>query len=221
MSEKISKTRGKRSGRDVSANASETVTLRDVGKVLSQYIKTVTADKICTPKDKICVPGPQGPPGTPGERGPRGHRGKRGPPGRQGRVGSPGKNGPQGPRGEKGPQGKRGPQGPGGPKGNPGQPASEPHVMISSPFVTAVENTTALFYCSASGNPKPKTKWKKDSGSMPKHRAVTDSSGRLRIRAAQYNDSGNYTCFAENILGNDRGSAVLSVTGTSGTAEQL
>ena len=181
---------------------------------LTQFIKKATADKLCSPKDKICVPGPQGPPGAPGARGPRGYRGKEGPPGKQGRIGAPGLNGPPGPKGSTGPEGKLGPKGPRGPKGNPGEPASAPQVVMSLPSVTSVENSTAVLHCLASGNPKPKVKWLKDSGSLPKHRAVADSAGRLDIRAVRYNDSGSYICFAENILGEAQGSVQLSVRGT-------
>ena len=203
----------KRYRRYVAASQNTTTTIIEVGKLLEMYIKTVSAARLCSPREKICVQGPQGPPGVPGTSGQKGSRGKMGPRGKQGPVGAPGILGPPGPRGHKGVQGERGPIGPPGPRGEPGNPASKPHVVISPASITIGENRTAVFYCSAGGNPKPQTTWIKDSGSLDNKRLITDSTGKLEIRGVGYSDSGNYTCLAENILGKSQGSAILTVTG--------
>lgn len=179
---------------------------------LGLFIEKTTADKLCSPRDKICLPGPQGPPGVPGKRGPRGYLGKAGPRGFQGPLGPPG---PKGPQGNTGPPGPLGPRGPRGPKGKPGKPASEPKVIVSLPSVTALENSTAVIHCLASGNPKPKIKWRKNSGLMEQNRISSDGLGRLEIKAVHYNDSGNYTCHVENILGKATGTVQIHVKGKS------
>ena len=203
----------KRYRRHVAASQNTTTIIYEVGKLLERYIKTIGAARLCSPREKICVQGPQGPPGVPGTNGRKGSRGKMGPRGKQGPVGAPGILGPPGPRGHKGVQGERGPIGPPGPRGEPGNPASKPHVVISPASITIGENRAAVFYCSASGNPKPQTTWIKDSVSLDNKRLITDSAGKLEIRGVGYNDSGNYTCLAENILGKSQGSATLLVTG--------
>ena len=121
----------KRYRRHVAASQNTTTIIYEVGKLLERYIKTIGAARLCSPREKICVQGPQGPPGVPGTNGRKGSRGKMGPRGKQGPVGAPGILGPPGPRGHKGVQGERGPIGPPGPRGEPGNPASKPTTWSS------------------------------------------------------------------------------------------
>ena len=76
---------------------------------------------------------------------------------------------------------------------------------------TVIENQTAMFYCSAGGNPKPKISWSKLNGS-----GLVKSKGqmnKLEIKNAAYNDSGKYVCRATNVLGQDQKVVELLVEG--------
>ncbi|KAL9962302.1 hypothetical protein ACROYT_G031390 [Oculina patagonica] len=160
--------------------------------------------------EKVCVPGPPGKKGDRGSRGRRGAQGAKGKKGDRGIMGLPGRHGKQGimgnqgVKGEKGNKGDTGPRGAAGLKGDPGESISTPEVTVSPVTQTVTENQAATFYCSASGNPEPVMSWGKVGGSLAKGRAtINQNGGRLEIRSTTFNDSGQYTCTAVNVLGKD------------------
>jgi len=168
----------------------------------------------------VCLPGPPGHPGQKGQKGKRGVRGKPGRPGVKGPIGPLGKYGKQGPRGFKGDRGDTGIPGPPGQPGQPGTPGlkgekgeevSSPSVLVSPPILTVTQNQTALFHCNAHGNPKPKVTWKKEFGNLDLGRTKVHSSGILEMLYAHANDSGNYTCTATNLFGEEEKSVTLLV----------
>ena len=170
----------------------------------------------CTARGKLCPPAPPGPPGRPGPKGNRGERGRNGKQGPRGIMGMQGPEGPPGPRGLLGIRGNDGPRGLPGPRGlrgEPGQSAAAPEVMMSPPSLTVNETDSAAFYCSATGNPRPVIVWRKVNGSVAKDRSDTNSSGRLVINGAQFNDRGIYKCEARNILGTAEADTSLVVNG--------
>lgn len=73
--------------------------------------------QVCTTADKVCQPGPRGPPGDPGALGYPGYKGEKGAPGGKGSRGPIGKTGPHGVRGKEGPQGQQGIKGEKGEQG--------------------------------------------------------------------------------------------------------
>ena len=174
--------------RSVATNHSTTTPFNEVSNALERYFKAISAASLCTPREKICVQGPQGPPGIPGASGQNGSRGEMGPRGKQGPTGAPGVLGPPGPRGKKGVQGERGPIGPPGPSREPGNPAFKPQVVVAPDSLTIGESSTAVFYCLACGNPKPRITWIKHSGSLDNKRVITDTTGKLEIRGVGRND---------------------------------
>jgi len=74
-----------------------------------------------------------------------------------------------------------------------------------------VENQTALFYCSAGDNPKPKISWSKLNGSGTEK--SKGQQNKLDIKRNTYSDSGKYVCAAANVLGQDRQVVQLLVEG--------
>ena len=123
--------------------------------------------------------------------------------------------GPAGLKGEtgiKGPKGNRGLTGMPGTKGQPGQSISSPAVVVSPVTLIVNEGGSALFQCSASGNPEPAIVWSKvDNQSEITQSAV--SGGRLQLKHVTGNDSGLYQCSATNILGKSREVVRLTVNG--------
>ena len=182
---------------------------------------------LCQSKGVSCSSGPPGPPGPPGPRGHNGARGRRGQKGRtgnkgdQGIMGSPGKSGKQGimgpvglqgETGQKGVKGDIGPAGIPGTKGESGESISSPAIVVSPVTLTVNEGGTALFQCSASGNPELAVAWSKlNSQSHINQSAV--SGGKLELKKVTGSDSGVYQCSARNILGNSQELVRLTVNG--------
>ena len=108
-------------------------------------------------------------------------------------------------------KGGTGPAGYPGPKGEPGESTSAPQVVVSPSSRTVVENQTALFYCLAGGNPKPKISWSKLNGSGTEK--SKGQQNKLEIKRSTYSDSGKYVCAATNVLGQDRQVVQLLVEG--------
>ena len=177
-------------------------------------------------------PGTRGRPGPPGKPGPRGPPGKHGSVGPQGSIGVkgdlgvpgvPGPTGPRGPPGEKGvkgdlgllgvpgPVGPRGPPGEEGTKGEPGQSIRAPSLLQRPVETTVNESQTAIFKCTADGNPTPQVTWSRMNSSLPVGRHVVESSGALVVKDVRPGDKGLYNCRAENLLGSVNHSAKLIV----------
>ncbi|XP_078376290.1 uncharacterized protein LOC144659675 [Oculina patagonica] len=180
---------------------------------------------LCQSKGVTCSSGPPGPRGLPGPKGHKGARGRRGQKGRtgykgdKGIMGSPGKSGKQGimgPAGHKGETGTKGEKGDIGPagmpgsKGEPGESISSPAVVVSPVTLTVNEGGSALFQCSASGNPEPAVVWSKLKNQSEISRTAV-SGRKLQLTKVTGNDSGVYQCSATNILGNSREVARLAV----------
>ena len=137
-----------------------------------------------------------------------------GPPGPHGKRGKTGLIGPKGLRGHKGEKGDKGDKGEKGDKGDPGKSISAPHVIGISPEKLTVQlNQSAEFFCSASGNPEPELSWRRDAGKDLPSQWNKTQAGKILIKHVQYNDAGNVTCFAKNLLGTDQHKAVLVVQG--------
>ena len=105
-----------------------------------------------------------------------------------------------------------GPQGIMGLKGDPAESISAPEVTVSPETQTILENQTAAFYCSASGNPRPVVTWSKVNGSLGEER-VSRNDGKLMISNTTYNDTGKYVCTAISALGKDQKMTNLLVEG--------
>ena len=207
--------RQKRASSDDS-QAKPVKTAPDIKLLIKEELRLLQ-NKICVNDEKLCRPGPKGNTGRRGRRGPQGIHGPRGKPGPTGPPGKHGPIGPQGPIGKKGDRGLRGPRGPVGPrgtpgeKGAPGQSISAPSLLQQPVETTVNESQTAILKCTAVGNPPPKVKWFKVNSSLPVGRHVVESSGALILQDVRPGDEGQYTCEAENLLGNINATAKLTV----------
>ena len=191
-------------------------TASDIKLLIKEELRLLQ-NKICVKDEKLCRPGPKGNTGRRGRRGPQGIPGPRGKPGATGPPGKHGPIGPQGPMGKKGDRGLQGPPGPAGPrgapgeKGAPGQSIAVPSLLQQTVETTINESQTAILKCTAVGNPPPKVTWSKVNSSLPVGRHVAESSGALILQDVRPGDEGQYTCKAENLLGNINATAKLTV----------
>ena len=119
--------------------------------------------------------------------------------------------GKKGDRGLQGPPGPVGPRGPPGEKGAPGQSISAPFLLQQPVETTVNESQTAILKCTGVGNPPPKVTWSKVNSSLPVGRHVVESSGALILQDVRPGDEGQYSCKAENLLGNVNATAKLTV----------
>ena len=191
-------------------------TASDIKLLIKEELRLLQ-NKIYVKDEKLCRPGPKGNTGRRGRRGPQGIQGSRRKPGPTGPPGKHGPIGPQGPMGKKGDRGLQGPPGPVGPrgtpgeKGAPGQSISAPSLLQQPVETTVNESQTAILKCTAVGNPPPKVTWSKVNSSLPVGRHVVECSGALIIQDVRTGDEGQYTCEAENLLGNINATAKLTV----------
>jgi len=190
------------------------LTMETVKSEINKTLNSLTSQSFCSPKQQICVQGPpgmQGPKGSRGRRGPRGTMGRKGPRGDMGEPGKHGKQGnmgPPGPQGEQGIQGVTGPRGIPGAKGEPGESISPPTVVISPMNQTVIENQSAVFQCSVSGNPKPTVTWLRENSAPLRSR-----NGRLEVHHVTLDDAGEYTCVGRNLLGSANKTAGMIING--------
>ena len=188
--------------------------MESVKSEINKTLNSLTSRSFCSPQQQICVPGPpgmQGPKGSRGRRGPRGAMGRKGPRGDRGEPGKHGKQGSTGPpglKGEQGIQGVPGPRGIPGVKGETGESISPPKVVISPMNQTVIENQSAVFQCSVSGNPKPTVTWLRAAGPL-----LRSLNGRLEVRQVTLDDTGEYTCVGRNVLGTANKTTGMIVTG--------
>ena len=88
--------------------------------------------------------------------------------------------------------------------------------------------STVTFVCAAYGNPFPSITWNKGNAELANDsritiyedlvtaNGVTFSQSILVLCSAEESDTGNYSCFAENIIGNDNANFVF-IAATEGT----
>ncbi|XP_029107355.1 neuregulin 2a isoform X1 [Scleropages formosus] len=69
--------------------------------------------------------------------------------------------------------------------------------------------------CEASGNPSPTYTWYKDGSELKKSKEIkiksSKKNSRVQINRVRLEDSGNYTCVAENLLGKENTTSTINV----------
>ena len=150
----------------------------------------------------------EGPKGKPGRRGRRGSPGKHGPQGIPGPIGIKGDPGVEGNVGSPGP---RGPRGEKGQKGEQGKSISSPSFIEAPAEKTVKEGQTAILKCTVDGYPQPRVTWSRKRSTLPIGRHVMGPSNALILKNVRPEDSGIYSCSAENLLGSANASGQLKV----------
>uniref|UniRef100_A0A8C2DK29 Neuregulin 2a n=1 Tax=Cyprinus carpio TaxID=7962 RepID=A0A8C2DK29_CYPCA len=94
--------------------------------------------------------------------------------------------------------------------------AAPPSLRRMKNSVSVDEGSKLIVRCEASGNPTPQYKWYKDGTELKKSKEIKISrngkkTSKVQISSAKLEDSGNYTCVAENILGKDNGTSTVHV----------
>ncbi|KAJ8367701.1 hypothetical protein AAFF_G00311320 [Aldrovandia affinis] len=95
------------------------------------------------------------------------------------------------------------------------------HTEASAPKLKRLKNqlvdegTRLTVKCEASGSPAPSYRWLKDGRQLNKSKEIKIKSGtkssRVQINRARLEDSGNYTCLAENLLGRENSTGTINV----------
>ncbi|KAG5853226.1 hypothetical protein ANANG_G00070840 [Anguilla anguilla] len=80
---------------------------------------------------------------------------------------------------------------------------------------SVVEGNKLLLKCEASGKPPPEYKWYRDGSEFKKSKEIkiktSKRNSRILINRARLEDSGNYTCVAENMHGRDNSTSTVNV----------
>ncbi|XP_061090840.1 pro-neuregulin-2, membrane-bound isoform-like isoform X2 [Conger conger] len=86
---------------------------------------------------------------------------------------------------------------------------------------SVVEGNKLLLKCEASGKPTPEYKWYRDGSEFKKSKEVkiksSKKNSRIQINRARLEDSGNYTCVAENMHGRDNSTSTVTVQSSTTT----
>ncbi|CAH0562169.1 unnamed protein product [Brassicogethes aeneus] len=89
--------------------------------------------------------------------------------------------------------------------------ALAPEITEAPRDTDAVDNQYVNMTCKVLGAPKPNVKWIHNGKELTGGKYVIMENGDLFIKKVQFDDSGNYTCFAENKLGNTSANAKLTI----------
>lgn len=88
-----------------------------------------------------------------------------------------------------------------------------PEITEAPRDTQAVDSQNVNMTCKVLGAPKPNIKWMLNGKELTGGRYQIQSNGDLLINTVQFDDKGNYTCYAENKFGNISVNAKLDVKG--------
>lgn len=87
-----------------------------------------------------------------------------------------------------------------------------PVITADSAVVSAVEGSSAILRCVATGEPDPMQLWMRDGAAVSGTRFQISPDGRvLTISAVTVRDGGVYMCHASNSAGTDSATVTLDV----------
>ena len=80
--------------------------------------------------------------------------------------------------------------------------------------IETVAESTVTVHCPASGFPEPTVTWLKDGRPIPEsERIAVAGNGSLLVSKALASDSGDYSCVARNIFGENTMTSTITVVG--------
>uniref|UniRef100_A0A673VTP7 Neuregulin 2b n=1 Tax=Salmo trutta TaxID=8032 RepID=A0A673VTP7_SALTR len=86
---------------------------------------------------------------------------------------------------------------------------------MAHPVLSLMEGERLYLKCEASGNPSPSFRWYKDGRELQRGKDVkiktNKKNSKVQINRARLEDSGNYTCVVENMLGQESTTSSISV----------
>ena len=86
--------------------------------------------------------------------------------------------------------------------------------MFIGDNLTALTNTSITIQCPTSGVPTPTVTWTKDGEQVPgDDRYIVQDDGSLLISEAFEEDSAQYTCISDSIIGRDSVSSKVQIVG--------
>ena len=85
----------------------------------------------------------------------------------------------------------------------------EPEAVLQPAYTSIAQGGSTSISCNVSGFPAPVIMWSRPNGLLSENHVVEGDS--LQIFNASMEDSGTYVCSAENKLGLDSSTAVVSV----------
>lgn len=104
-------------------------------------------------------------------------------------------------------------------------PPAPPQISQKPRNSKLIEGSDAIFTVKVTGNPKPRLTWFKNGqrimNSDKYEMTYSNNLATLRIKNANYNDSGNYTLLIENIQGCVVSSAVLVIEPAQGPPQEI
>ncbi len=89
--------------------------------------------------------------------------------------------------------------------------ALPPEIIEAPKDTQAVDGQDVTMICKVLGAPKPSVKWSLNDRELTGGRYHVQNNGDLLITNVQFDDRGNYTCFAENKFGTAAEKAQLFV----------
>lgn len=86
-----------------------------------------------------------------------------------------------------------------------------PEITEAPKDTEAVDDQDIKMTCKVLGAPKPNVKWIHNGKELTDGRYTILEHGDLSISKVQFDDRGNYTCYAENKLGKTSATAKLDI----------
>ena len=91
---------------------------------------------------------------------------------------------------------------------------SVPPSFVVKPVNTSiVQHDALLLHCRATGSPVPRLLWWKDGIPVNSSRITLHPNGTLSIPSTHVQDSGKFSCEAQNVAGKITGSAYVAIYG--------